>query len=454
MGSSVNVYDHGGGEADQPSPPRPSGQLRLAGREYYQVVSNSATSVAASNMQGGWWQELQSDCGACLELRATAIGHYILGGTGYVALPKNYTYKLSVYVIKNNDLISLPTPIKWSGFDSITITPSLPKTNSDDWCAINGQPPAGARIFIYYELLTPTSGIIATYTRSAIGNNSAIPYGTKNYSYASTPPSDIYNQIGGVVNTTGGTSSSTTPVGLWGILTRHEYDYTCAFVGGDSRVAGDSGTNNDKVNGRSPIWRVLNDWNIPIHIHAVGGSTLQVHAAVDVKAFAMTEYCQWAFIKWGVNDVFNGRSLAQMQADFATLITKLKAANPDIKIVWGLEYPETDDTAGGNTWLNPATQVPRGNDAGKFGPSGILASWNAWLITRVGIELHAVWDTRDLVEYGGGGTTATWKPATATIPFTIDGVHITDYGATYEAGMLKPQLLDMGVIPNNYRLAA
>lgn len=435
----------GGGSS---APTLPAGQLRLAGREYYQVVSNSATSTATTIMQGGWWHEMQAERGNILELRATAVGHYILGATGYTALGKTYTYKVSVYVIYRNTLIAYPTAITWAGATSIGVTSGMAMQTSDDWVAANSQIPAGARVFFYYELTTPTSGIITIYTRSAIGNNSAIPFATRNYSYAATPPSDIYTQIGGVVNVTGGTSVSSNPVGLWGILARHQYDHTAAFVGGDSRVAGDTGTTNDKVNGRSPIWRVLNDWDIPIHLHAVGGSTLQIHAAVDVKAYAMTAYCQWAFIKWGVNDIaVNSRSLANMQTDFGTLITKLKTANPTLKVVWGLEYPETDDTA--STWLSTATQGPRFGDAARFGPSGTLAQWNAWLLTRVGIELQAVWDTRDLVESGGAGTSSLWKSATATQAFTADGIHINDVGASYEVGMLKTQLLAMGVVPNN-----
>lgn len=432
---------------------RTTGQLRLAGKEYIQVISNSATSTAAANMQGGWWQELQIDRGICNELRAIAAGFYLQGGTGLINLSKNYTYKVSVFVLYQNKLLHAPIAITWSGSNTITITPAMAPLESDNWCILNGNIPNGARVFIYYDLVTPTSGIITIHTHSGIGNNSAIPYSVRNYSYPSTPPKDIYSQYAGLIDSTGGTSVSSTPVGILGIVAKHEYDYSAAFMMGHSRVAGDTAgvdITNDKVNGRSAIWRVLNDFDVPIYAHCVGGCTLNTLVnSMSNNAYAMTKYCTDAFVMCIVNDVNAGRSLAQIQADFATAITRLRAANSTIRIWWITEYPETDDSA--SNWLSPATQTPRGGDSAKWGVGGILDQANAWLLTRVGIELHAVLDPREIFESGGAGTSMKWAAGSATQQYTKEGVHLNDVGSFVEAAFYKSELIAKGFIPNNVR---
>lgn len=131
----------------------------------------------------------------------------------------------------------------------------------------------------------------------------------------------------------------------------------------------------------------------------------------------MHDKSQIAFLGFnGGNDLFNGRSSAQLQADYTLLFAMLRSVGYR-KIITSSITPRTSSTDGWQTLVNQ-TQVLAGYDTSAL-------AVNTWLAAQVGGLTDGHCDFTSAVA-DTTGSTFRWKVSTLATNFTVNGVPAAD----------------------------
>jgi lysophospholipase L1-like esterase len=125
-------------------------------------------------------------------------------------------------------------------------------------------------------------------------------------------------------------------------------------------------------------------------------------------------YVTHAIIELGRNDITNGRVLAELQADFATLANALKSFN--VK-VWATTITPKP-TGSANSWVDGGNATNSTQDA-------VRASYNTWLKT-LPLGIAGCFDVAATVE--DSGRPGYWTPNATAL--TTDGTHLSAAGMT------------------------
>ena len=134
----------------------------------------------------------------------------------------------------------------------------------------------------------------------------------------------------------------------------------------------------------------------------------------------LAKYCQGAILAWQTNDITNGRTLANMQADIAAVVALLKAQGVS-RVYLTTINPYTTSTDNWATVVNQ-TLFYAGATAGK---EVIRQAFNAWARSSSVLSVvDGVFDTAATVEDGGASapTGKWWANGTAFAP-TLEGLH-------------------------------
>lgn len=170
---------------------------------------------------------------------------------------------------------------------------------------------------------------------------------------------------------------------------------------------------------------------------AVSSNRLQFDTSVTgAKKRDFFPYITHLIVALGTNDIGNGRSLAQMQADLTDIANNAKSINNPygdrLKVGACVVSPRTTST---DSWATTANQTPvSGWESG-----GLRDQWNAWLLTQVGTLLDFVIDTR--VSTDDPTEPEKWAVNGVANYATNDGLH--QRGAMH--ALMKVQVNDMVV---------
>lgn len=119
--------------------------------------------------------------------------------------------------------------------------------------------------------------------------------------------------------------------------------------------------------------------------------------------------CLIAWVHLGTNDLINGRSASQVQADLTVLFTRLRARGIQ-KIITGSILPRTNSTDAWETTGNQSQQ------AGGFDTAALAV--NTWLAAQVGIQTNYHVDFTTAMTSGPG--VLLWKQSTGGTNYTVD----------------------------------
>ena len=148
------------------------------------------------------------------------------------------------------------------------------------------------------------------------------------------------------------------------------------------------------------------------HCKATRGSNRAAYSTpvLSPNQFALCRYATHLIGNLGTNDIFAGRTLAQLQADLLDIWAGAKAVQAQIKIHWQLLLPRTTST---DSWATTANQTPIAG----FEVGGIRDQLNAWLYAKVADGTIAG-IINPLPDCESPTTPGVWGPA-----LTTDGVH-------------------------------
>ncbi|WP_395020205.1 SGNH/GDSL hydrolase family protein [Dongia sp.] len=171
---------------------------------------------------------------------------------------------------------------------------------------------------------------------------------------------------------------------------------------GTSRVygVGDTGVNVDSPD-RGSIARSIGP-HFAYCNAGVTASTIQAFAGSYSRRAALMPYFSHAILEHGTNDEIAGRTLSDMQSDFATVIAALKSANPKLRIFLTTPEPRTDAS---NTTPNASESV--------------RVSRADWIRSRGIANVDGYFEVGDAVADGHNGSL--WGSGT----YTGDGIHET-----------------------------
>ncbi len=359
------------------------------------------------------------------EYRAPVRGWYMNNVLARTNLPKDYTVSLALEVLQGT-MVTASAPILFDGVQSKVVVAGSDDFNSDDWCAVNGPIAAGAHGWLRYDVTVETagmlsvSGFLANFPVSALAGFNA---------WFATNGAATGNVNGvGAMPSTGGTiaSGGLAPLCLAGMLGKYDYQRTSMLIIGNSRDAGSASMQIACI-----------DMGIPVVNFGYAGSTAVQWGAFTPAMLATAAYCSDVFIGDCINDLQGGTSVAVIQAAYVSLIGKLKAINPALRI-WGKKcLPQSDSLDGYVTTVN---QTPK---SWSLPPSSQRDQYNAWLDTLVGPSLYGVLDPCVGIESGGSGASGKWVPFSTT-----DGLHQVAANNPSEAVLFRQQFLAQGGIPN------
>lgn len=148
------------------------------------------------------------------------------------------------------------------------------------------------------------------------------------------------------------------------------------------------------------------------HCKATRGSNRAVYStpSLSPNQFALCRYATHLIDNLGTNDIFNTRTLAQIQADLLAIWAGARAVNPNIKIHRVLILPRTSST---DSWATTANQTPLAG----FAVGGIRDQLNAWLYAKVADgTIDGIINT--LPDCESPTTPGVWAPS-----LTGDGTH-------------------------------
>jgi hypothetical protein len=402
---------------------RPAG-LQVVGQAFSPFIDLQAPLAAAVRWQGripitfGPWP--------LSEFRVPVRGWYLNNAQLRVALPKDYMISLSLEVMQGNLLLA-SVPILFGGVQSKVVAAGSDDLNSDDWCAANGAIPAGATGWLRYDVTVATAGILSV--SSFIGNMQVSSMGGSGTWFATTGAATGNVNAAGPMPAAGGTAvgGGFAPLCLAGLLGKYDYQRTSMFIIGNSRDAGVEGMQIACIN-----------MNIPVVNFGYSGTGVIQWAAIPLNCLKTVMYCTDVFIGDPINDLRYGTTLADAQAAYTTLISRVKSVNPNIRI-WGKKcLPHTTST---DAWATVENQAPSG--AWSAWPGSARDLYNTWIDTLVGTSLFGVLDPCVALEAGGSGASGKWIPLSTT-----DGLHEINANYVNEAVLFGHQLLSKGFIPN------
>lgn len=321
-----------------------------------------------------------------------------------------------------------------------------------------------------------TSALLAIPMRAYSGTFSAIAASSTTLSSAATA-GDRSVVLAAALNAptlligTGGTQESATVVNAVGLAAPYTYYLAAPLTNGQgSGVAVTSGTTGysgggfgaraivaDRASGvRKPSVVVVGDsiaagagYNIRSATGfidlALGGTTPVVNLGISsdkVSTFVIFDnspgrrkwlgVADWLIIQYPQNDISNGRTLAQIQADFATIITM--ARNRGNKVCLMTQKPQTTST---DSWATVGNQTV-------VAAESVRASYNAWIRAGAGGVADLTIDVGAPLDSGlaaGGAASGKWIGAHATNgPYTSDGVHPSTIGHALMAAAINPAL--------------
>lgn len=174
------------------------------------------------------------------------------------------------------------------------------------------------------------------------------------------------------------------------------------FLSGDSRVLGvsESNVSQDPTGAKGEFERSIAKEFAFINASA-GGDRIAVAVAGYTLRLALAQYCTHVLINYGINDLNNGRSTAQIMADLVTLAGMFGSKPVRCSTV----APYTTSTDG---WTTTANQTVSGIEANRVALNKS--------IRRVPAPFAGIVEIADAVE--SGRDSGLWKAN-----FTPDGLH-------------------------------
>lgn len=375
------------------------------------------------------------------ELRIPVRGTYVPGSVTNTNIPKIYTVNFAIEL--SSSFATTSPDVLWGGVATKTVSPGDSLNISDDWCAVNGTIPAGSKGFLRIDLTVPSAGILTSFFEKYSTSADALCY----WFVLSASATNSVNGVGVLSGTGSGGNTLAMPIICDGLLAKYgDSLHTSMLVLGDSKTIGTGGL--DTWKGKSAISKALTELNVDYVNYGFSGTLLQSWAALSQNNYNIAAYTNWVHIGFPINDITGGRSLAQIQTDLTTLIGKLRAINNAIKIACTKTEPYTDST---DSWATAANQNPHLGDSAKYGLTGILGLYNAWLDTQKtsGLMIDVILNPNTVCEYGGSATSALWVPNG-----TSDGLHPIDRMINTISCAYKSQLISGGLIPNVTYVAA
>jgi hypothetical protein len=202
--------------------------------------------------------------------------------------------------------------------------------------------------------------------------------------------------MSGTVTSTGDHVDIYRPIAILGSTRKP----TVAILG-DSRAAGYLDTPNG--NGLGEIARGLSCGYITI---ATPGDSVQNFVAGHAARLPVAQYCSHVVAQWSINDLSNNRSVAQIQADLATVYGYFTG-------VIGILATTAPRTTSTDSWATVANQTPFAQEASRV-------TLNTWKRT-VPAPWAATWEVADQVE--SARNSGRWTPG-----LTTDGLHENQAG--------------------------
>jgi hypothetical protein len=266
--------------------------------------------------------------------------------------------------------------------------------------------PRGAQFFVR-SWKNSASGIIYTNTPANVSAGEAFLFG------ATTP--DL--TMGGTVTDGDGGSNMSGPLAIIGTTTRPS-----VFISGDSRAMGLKDTPDIPADDLGDIARSVGPSFSYINA-GISGDTVNAASTNYTKRLALSQYCSHIVVNYGVNDLFAGRTAAQVQSSLTTLYG-LFGGKP---IIQATIEPETTST---DSWATTVNQT-------KVGWDSVRITVNNWIrsvppLTIGYLEVADVYET--------ARNSGLFKVNGTANYFTSDGVHgvLASYQQVQVA--IQPQL--------------
>lgn len=281
------------------------------------------------------------------EFRMPTIGVFLNGANLQKATDKPYTVQATVEYATPQ--VAPPPPFEWAGSSTKVVAAGASLELSDDWCVKNGPIPAGAHLWVRYDVSVTTDSMITTnlsYTETAGAFQSI------NYAYiAGSTAADAQNLVNGhgpLTNPGVLTGGQFWPIVIPGFLAKFAGGTrTCVAAFGDSNVLGLGLV--AVTAGTGMVGRAYNSLGIECLNFGIASSTMVSLADVPASYFAMAAYMTDVHLGSPGNDVTAGTAIGPIQTAYNTLITKIKTINPGARI-WMHKYmPHTTN--------NPLTTI-------------------------------------------------------------------------------------------------
>lgn len=445
------------------------------------------------------------------ELRVPVSGKYLTSAFAVANIPKIHTMQYAIELI--NGIATTAPSALFGGNATKVVNPGDAWSTSDNWVAVNGVIPANTPMNVKYNCKVPTAGIVTAPDLSQAKGLSG-PYAATCQWYAAgaTNPNSI-NSVG-AISTVGASGNQLAPPQIvTAVLGKFDYLKTSAFIIGNSKFTGTgNGVTTDQFSGKSAISRALYDLRIPSASVALAGTTVAQWAGVDPVAYELAGYTDNVIIGDPINDIVTGgATLAQIQANYTTLVGKIRAINPTVNIWITQPEPATTTQSFTITSLTSVSTTATATvaDTSTFTTGDSIVITGATPTAYNGTyTITVVNGTTFTYTFAGGTSPATgspvftdgyttvarqtgqagavfpgsvrdqflaWLPTQITSGLlikgildgnpaveqggtgasgkwkprkTLDGLHDTDQGYTDEAALFKSNLLAGGIIPN------
>lgn len=178
------------------------------------------------------------------------------------------------------------------------------------------------------------------------------------------------------------------------------------------------------------------DANHPVLNMCMSGESAQQFAANTngYQRRRLFDLGKWLILAYGTNDLYGGRTLAQLQGDIATIVGWARARG--MKIAIPTITPRSTSTDGWETVVNQGVVNGPANTA--------RLAFNAWARAGAGGLCDMCIEAADTIEVNssnvptrGGGW---WKADTTVGPYCVDGLHPSYTGHQAMAAAVNPAL--------------
>ena len=299
------------------------------------------------------------------------------------------------------------TRLTFGGLNSTTIAAGQTEVVSD---AVTLSIPQNVDYYVRFRAAA-TAGTVLWRRGQANGSSSA-----QMVAHSDTGTNQVMG-TGSLATPSGGSGSASTGLHFPGIISAGTHKAVAIY--GDSIAEGTNNDNPPEANTGAIGFLTrgltsVNGFRVPWVNLARGGERAQTLATDNGKRIPLCAYASHIIVQHGSNDIAASRTLAQLQADYETIIDALRAENSGAEIWSVLLLPRVS-----GTYLTLAGQTP----VAGFEASGIRDQFNTWLIAQTGSLIDGVIDVNSHGALPGLADPTDPNKWAVDVQLTVDGTH-------------------------------